>query len=139
VEEKKALDPLSILLLGLGCFAGGFIGKMGGDTWEALKLRIGELLARRRQDRNEYLFVLEVQVERPGGFVSLFCLLDTPSSDDLEQFWTIGLAQLRALLPILTASSPDILRFVLQFKEGTLLPVYAVRKDCVPLDFQITE
>lgn len=143
LEGKKALEPISVLLLGMAgaasLFTAGFLNKMGADAYDALKVRIADLLSRRRRDRNEYLFVFEVQVERPGGFISIYCILDTPSIDDLHQFWAIGLAQLRTLLPLLIGAPPEISRFVFQFKEGKLIPAYAVRKDCVPLEFQLPE
>jgi hypothetical protein len=71
VLEKKALEPLSVLLLAVtgasALFVGGFLNKMGGDAWDYLKPKIAQLLARRRIDQPEYLFVFEVQVHRPSG------------------------------------------------------------------------
>src|SRR5437867_3089921 len=111
-EEKKALEPLSVLLLALGgaatAFATGFIGKMGADAWEYLKPRLARLVLKRRAGSHEYLFIFELQVERETGLLSIQCILSSPSAEEFEAFWSRGIQALEKQLPLILAVPQDI-------------------------------
>jgi len=140
-EEKKAVEPLSVLLIAVGAaasmFAAGFLNKMGSDAWDALKTAVQRLLARRRRQQIEYLLIFELQIHRPAGPLSVKVILDTPTTDLLARFWTAGLAEFEGEALLLASSAPAELRmFVYVFTETGLIPKYAVRRDCVPQGFQ---
>lgn len=139
--EKKALEPLSVLLLtvaaGSTAFAAGFLNKMGGDTWDAVKPRLARLLGRRRQVEEEYLFILELQLQSDGRPLSVQCILTNPSNADLETFWDIGIEGLKQQLPDLLALDPELVRVVLHYQDQSLVPAFAVRSDGVPFALEI--
>lgn len=143
VMEKKALEPLSVLLLAVSAasaaFAGGFLSKMGSDAWDYLKPRIARLLARRRIDQPEHLFVFEVQAHRPSGVLAIQCILTNPTQDDLDRFWSEGLRKLDTLLPAIISFPDEICKVVVKYSEGDLHAEFAVRKDCVALKWGFSE
>ncbi len=111
----------------------GFQSKMGGDAWEFLKQRVSQLLARRRAEKREFLFIVELQVRRESDLFSVQCILTSPSAEQLEVFWSNGLALLQRQLPALLQLGPEIRRVTLHYANGRIEPGFAVRKDCVPL------
>ncbi len=136
--EKKALEPLSVLTLGLvagalTAFASGFLSKMGGDAWDFVKLKLARLLARRREEEREFLFILEVQLERDAGLLSVQCILTSPSPDDLERFWVDGMQELEHWLVRLVKLGPEVSQVVLHYQDQHVIPGFGVRSDCVPL------
>lgn len=140
--EKKAVEPLSVLLValafGASAFVGGLLNKAGSDAWDWLKPRVALLLSRRRQTLPEFLLVFEVQLQRHSGPLSIQCILTSPSEADVDLFWSAGLLSLEDLLPSLASTGPDIRRIVLHFEAGALVPGFAVRRDCVPLQPRFT-
>lgn len=136
-EEKKALEPISVLLLGVGvaasAFAAGFLNKMGADTWDCLRPRLRKLLSRRREERREYLFILELQVEREDNVLSIQVILSDPDEEELSAFFTAGVSLLARSVPSVVKLDERIRRVVLHWKNGALEPGFAVRSDCVPL------
>lgn len=139
-EEKKALEPISILLLalaaGVTAFSAGFLNKMGADTWDYLKPRLAHLLARRRTESPNFLFILELQLQRETGVLAIQCILSNPSQGEFEEFWSSGLEALNNLLPQLLSLHTDVRKVVLHYQEGRLVPGFGVRKDCVPLQLK---
>jgi hypothetical protein len=143
VYGKKALEPLSVLILamsaGAAAFAGGFLNKMGSDAWDYLKPRIAKLLVRRKEDQPEYLFILEVQVCRPTGVLAIQCILTNPSQADLEQFWSDGVQKLDSLLPSMLSLPGYIRKVVITYSDGSFHGQFAVRKDCIGMQFGFHE
>lgn len=140
VEEKKAVEPLSILLLAAGAaagmFAAGFLNKMGSDAWDAAKAATQRLLRRKREQHAEHLFIFELQLHRSAGPLSIRVILDTPTDELLLAFWNVGLTALEREALLLARSAPDEWRIcVYAFTETGLVPQYAVRRDCFPLRF----
>jgi len=137
VEEKKAVEPISVLLIALAgaasALVSGFLNKMGGDTWDYLKPRISRLLRHRRAERPDFLLIFEVQAKRQVGILSIQCVLSSPSQEELEGFWLTGLTLFEQELPALLSLDKDIRKVVLYYEGGKLEPGFAVRKDCVPL------
>ena len=141
-EEKKALEPLSVLVIAVGAaasmFAAGFLNKMGSDAWDALKTAVRRLLDRKRREQVEFLLVFELQIHGPAHPLSVKVILDSPTADLLEKFWATGLHDFEREALVLAASAPPELRvFVYRFTESGLVPNYAVRRDCVPQWFQV--
>lgn len=143
--EKKALEPISILLMALSAsavaFAYGFLNKMGADSWDFLKTRLSRLISRKQTEMSDYLFILELQADRETGPLSIQCILSSPSEEQFKDFYSNGLKLLNKLLPKLLNVNPDIRKLVIHYKKGKLIPGYAIRKDCVPLplDFKLNK
>jgi len=139
-DEKKAFEPISVLLLALGvaatALATGFLVKMGSDTWDYVKPKLAGLLSRKRMERSDFLFIFELQVKRETGLLSIQCILVNPSSDQFEDFWSNGLALLDQRLPKLLSIHPDIRKVILHYVDGKLEPGFAVRKDCTALNIK---
>jgi hypothetical protein len=143
VMEKKALEPLSVLLIGMSAaataFMAGFLNKMGGDAWNCLKESAKKLLANRRADQSEYLFIFEIQVRRASALLSVQCILTNPDTGEIEEFWSKGLARLEALLPLFMNSPEEIRRVVVSYKNGEFKGLFAVRSDCVGLHIELPD
>ncbi len=136
-KEKKAIEPISILLIALSAslaaFTSGFLNKMGADVWDYLKPRISRLLTKKRKEKKEYLFIFELQTFKETGLLSIQCIITSPKEKELLEFYSKGFELLNSLLPNLLDLDPDIRKVVLLYKNGNLVPSYAIRKDCIPV------
>jgi hypothetical protein len=136
-EGKKALEPVSILLIGLmaagGAIAAGFLNKLGADAWDYLREKLKELLARKRQQPDEYLVIIEIQTQRGDQLLSVQTILSSPLPQDLDQFLDHGLPQLESLFGQLMTLDPSVRKVVLMYTDNRLSISYAIRKDSVPL------
>jgi len=89
-EGKKALDPLSVPLIGgsfvLGKIASGFFKEIGSDSYKWLKTKLSGLIERQRSKSKEQLLVFAFTVNRNGGSVLVQTILTNPKAEDIENF-----------------------------------------------------
>ena len=132
---KKALEPISVLILGaVAAASAGFFGKMGSDAWDGLKSRISALLARRRAENREFVFVIELRFVRLSGPQIVRIFTTSPEESALERLLASLPDELEEKLQALTESLPSDTGIVaFEYRSGELSPSYAVREDCVPL------
>ena len=83
--------------------------------------------------QGEFLFILDVQLTRDTGLLSVQCILTSPNPEDLKSFWSDGVRDLEWWLPRLKKLGPEVSRVVMHYQDQEVVPGFAVRSDCVPL------
>jgi hypothetical protein len=116
-----------------GAIAAGFLNKLGADAWDYLREKLKELLARKRQQPDEYLVIIEIQTQRGDRILSVQTILSNPVPQDLDQFFDHGLPQLESLFGQLMTLDSSVRKVVLTYTDNRLSISYAIRKDSVPL------
>jgi len=85
-REKKAVEPLSVLLLAVSgavaAYMTGLLSKAGSDTWDYVKPRLAQLLARRSDRKDVYLSFLSYRLSAIPGCcrLNVFSVIPLPSS-----------------------------------------------------------
>jgi len=134
---KKSLDPISVLTIGggfvLGAVASGFLNRLGADAYSALKLKLKELFAHRREEPGESLLSIETTVESGGTRMVVEVLVTNPTSADIDQLLGDGLAQIDRISRSLFDTASDVPKVVCDYRKGVVQPRFGVRRDCVPL------
>ena len=126
---KKALEPISVLTIGLSLVAGGFLAKAGADLWDALWSGVRKLLSHRRQAVAEFLLVLELQLRTVPKPLFVCIILDSPSDRDVQEVMDRLERMVRAVAPHLLALDQEIVRVVFHYENGRLRPGYVIRSD----------
>jgi hypothetical protein len=136
-EAKKALEPLSILVLTgtfvAGGIASGFFKEVGSDGYKALKDKIRLALARRKAKKKPYLFRFSALVGLEDRTVEVDFLLTEPTTEALERLFHSHLAVADSMLIDYLRTQPEVQRVVFDASGPKLEFSYAVRSDCVPL------
>jgi len=135
--KKKALEPISILIIGgfylLGKIASGFLGKLGSDVWEALKRKLKILFEKKKNEAKENLLMFQLSISVEGLIVNTEVILTNPSDDDIDSFFEKGLSKLDQILPSLINKYPEVKKIVFTFSNNDLSLLFSVRKDAVPI------
>jgi hypothetical protein len=131
---KKALEPLAVFaieagILVAGMIASGFFGKIGSDTYDALKRR---LMSRYTEIKTEELLQLTLGVDA-GRPIEVLVILSNPRSEDVEELFDGGLNQVDPLVEYATSREAELARIVILFSAGSAKLAYAVRTDGVPV------
>lgn len=143
-EHKKAEEPLSILWLIAGflgvagsSFAAGFFGKMGSDSWDLAKKKVGQLMERKAKSHDEYLLIFSTQVGHPfhEHVVEVDICLTNPTEDLIDAFWREGTIQLDSVLPLYVECSSELRKLFFEYDNNGLRLEYGVRSDCAPIKF----
>lgn len=136
-EGKKALEPISVLGIGavfiVGEIATGFLNKLGADVYDLLKSKIKNLLDRKRNDKEVFLFKLEINLKYSDRDLNIVTIATNPTNEDIDNLLTSGLTQLDQLSKKLGPETMHIKKIVCQFKNGNLLKPFGIRKDAVPV------
>jgi hypothetical protein len=135
-EEKKALDPVTILTIvgafTLGGVASGFLNKIGSDLLDAVKKKITETIDGKRKTAEEVLLVFAFCVAMEDHPVEIDVILTNPSPADIAAFLTTGLLEVDTMIAA-KAANEDIRKVVCAYSAGELNLMFAVRRDGVPL------
>jgi hypothetical protein len=139
-EEKKALDPISVLQIAgifiLGGIATGFINKIGADCWDAFKRKLSEIIQKKKEERSECLLIFRFLLKHQQNTISIEVILTNPSNTDIDLFLKEGLQDLDKLSPYLL-SNKNISKIVLEYSKGKLAVSFGVRSDAVPMYFHL--
>jgi hypothetical protein len=140
-EEKKALEPVSILqIAGLfiaGGIASGLLSKVGADCWDAFKRKLSELARKKSQERGECLLTFRCMLKQQTEPMSLEVILTNPSETDIDLFLRQGLQDLDRVTPQLLSVGRNLSKIVLKYSEGKLEVSFGVRRDAVPVYFKL--
>jgi hypothetical protein len=133
---KKALEPISILVIAggafaLGSIASGFFGKIGSDAYDGLKARLKALYRDRRSDEELLDFNLGVAGEE--GAYEVHLLVVGPDDRQLDNVLDTRFAGLDELVAEIVKGEPDIAKVVTIWKDGGIDLAYAVRSDAYPV------
>jgi hypothetical protein len=137
-EDKKAIEPISILGIGIGAFllgeiASGFLNKIGSDAWDLLKRHLGRLLEARKVPSSGYLVSLRFTVDVEDHPVEIQVLLESADIRDVATFFERELPQLDALARKYVTVRPRVRALVVDRTAKGLAVRYAIREDAVPL------
>jgi hypothetical protein len=134
---KKALEPVSTLIIAAGIFifgsiAKGFFSKLGGELYDGLKNILRGHFGRSAGSATRILDLRFTAVYRED-FVEVHVLLEDPTADALESLFASDLAGLDVYILQFNQSEQKVAKFVFQYKNGQLTLLYVMRRDCVPL------
>src|SRR6266487_796878 len=135
---KKALEPLSVLMIGgagfvLGQIAAGFFGRLGEDGYAAFKQGLNRLFKRNTLRGKESLLQLSFTLEYQGTVFETQLILTKPDATDLEQVLAEGLAALDRIVPRLVTADANLSKLVFEYRKGGIVLRYGVRKDGYPM------
>jgi len=139
-DEKKALDPTSVLIVAGALatpFAAGFLGKAGSDTWDAVRNKLAAIINKKRQERGECLLVFRQNLVHDGEPVLVETILTNASEADIDQYFATGLLHLDQIVPRLLTHHKGLRRIVFEFSSGTLTLTFGVRRDAVPMNIKL--
>jgi len=135
-EAKKALEPLSVLVLTgafiLGEISSGFLKQVGADGYKLLKAKLQLLLARRRAKKEPYIFRFSAMTSIDQRTVEVDFLISGATSDSLERPFHVHLAAADSMLIDYLPTHPEVQRVVFDATGAKLAFVFAVRSDAVP-------
>ena len=134
---KKAVDPVSVLIIAGGAFivgsiAQGFFKNIGEDIYAKLKSKLSEYYSKKL--RADQILDFNFTVKKQNGLFEVNMFLDNPTREDIEIFLDSGLKQLDTVLKNIPESAlQDIANITVEFSKQKLLVKYAVREDAVPV------
>lgn len=135
-EAKKALEPLSVLVLTgtfvAGNIASGFIKEIGSDGYKLLKEKLRLLLARRKAKKRPYALRFSAFVGLDVRTIEVDFIVSDPTTEALERLFHSHLAAADSILIDYLRKYPEVQRVVFDATEAKLRFSYAVRSDCVP-------
>ena len=135
---KKALEPISTLLICAGVFvvgsiAKGFFSKLGSDAYEGLKNALIKYF--RKKISSEQILDFCFSVKQYNRTFEVHVLAVNPSEQKLDELFTSRFNGVDSLLVSFPLSESDVARVVLEYENQRLLIRYAVRSDSVPFMF----
>ena len=136
---KKALEPVSTLLIIAGIFvvgsiAKGFFSKLGSDAYDGLKGALAKYY--RRSSSSEHILDFCFLVKQQNINIEVHVLIVNPSEQKLNELFISRFNGVDAQLVSLPLTESDIAKVVFEYKNQRLLMCYAVRCDSVPLMFE---
>lgn len=142
-EVKKAVEPLSILILGgafiLGNIAKGFIGSIGSDAYELLKTKLKAMFAKQRKRTKEQLLVFKFTVSYEGHAVAVHTIVTNPDDTALDGMLENAVYDLDKIHPDLFSKRHHLGRLVYMYERGKLSFLYGVREDGYPVNYKNIE
>ncbi len=141
-EIKKAVDPLSVLVIGggafiLGAIGNGFFGQIGADAYTFLRDKLVSLIKRQRGKSKEQLLVFEFAVTHKGQKLFVHTILSNPADEQIETFLKHTIYDLDAVIDSGSFSPKlHLSRLVYSYENGSLKFLYAVRKDGFPVTIE---
>ncbi|MFW2001946.1 hypothetical protein [Acinetobacter ursingii] len=140
-EAKKSADPISIISLTgafiLGGIASGFLSKVGEEIWELLKPKIINLVSKNKKEKSQDLLIFRMIISKSGVFIEVDVILTNPCEEDIDQFLARTTIRLDMILEDILDLDSEIRKVVFEQKNDKLFLNYAVRRDCIPLIFNI--
>lgn len=135
---KKALEPISTLLICAGVFvvgsiAKGFFSKLGSDAYEGLKNALIKYF--RKKISSEQILDFCFSVKQYNRTFEVHVLAVNPSEQKLDELFTSRFSGVDNLLVSLPLSESDVAKIVLEYENQRLLIRYAVKGDSVPFMF----
>jgi hypothetical protein len=140
-QLKKSIEPISLLIIAASFIAGGivsgFLNKIGEDTWDLFKAKIVELMRRKQQENKDRLLAFEFTVREGDQTLCLETILTNPSESEINKFMQLGLKELDKRTPRFFKHRHYLRKIVFEYKDGQLRVIFGLRKDGVPISFEI--
>ncbi|MGB4849612.1 MAG: hypothetical protein WBP41_16935 [Saprospiraceae bacterium] len=135
-EIKKALDPISILIIGgsfvFGGIANGFLGEIGADGYRALKTVLKKLFSK-NNSRTEELLIFEWTLIKHDTSINVEVILTNPTAEDIDYILEDGLKDIDTLLEELFDNNLGFGKIVYEYKNKKMELNYALLKNGIPL------
>lgn len=134
---KKALEPVSVLIIAAGIFVFGSIGqgffkKLGEDLYLKLKDTLARYYA--KKTRPDQVLEFSFSAEKHEKVFEVKVLLDNPSEKTIGDFFTTGIKDIDHTLALLPEDmEKDIAIIVLEYRDKQISISHAVRNDSVPI------
>lgn len=139
---KKGLETIQVLTISAsfiaGSIAAGFLKKIGSDAWDSFKKRLSEAVLHKSAGPkgNDVLTVFQCIISGPDHEVSIETQILNPQSPDIDIFLENGTRALDESIGVYLDAAPNLIRLVLELKNGHLQVKFGVRSDGVPLYFK---
>lgn len=134
---KKALEPISILIITASFIAGGiaqgFLAKIGEDAWDKLKRKINELVNSKARVEKDRLLVFEFIVGSEENPLCLETILTNPDESEIINFLDEGLKQLDEKTNYYFQHRHYLRKVVFEYKDNKVKVIFGLRKDAAPL------
>jgi hypothetical protein len=136
-QGKKALEPISTLVIGGGLFvagsiAAGFFGKLGSDAYDRLKERLKTLYG--RSPDSDRILDFKLGVAGDNGAYEVHVLVVGPDASQIDSVLDSRFAGLDELLLDMIDREADLARVVTIWRDGSISLAYAVRGDAFPVE-----
>lgn len=137
--RENSVDPISLLIIGCGVFvlqgiSNGFFSKLGEDLYEALKLKLKNIYARKRLKEKEQLLLFKLFITSSAGkTVEVNIVITNPSCEDIDGFFNFVPAMLDTMLPQIPIDDLDLCRVVFSYQFAELKVLYGLRSDSIPV------
>lgn len=135
--HKKALDPISILILGgvyvLGKIAEGIFSKIGSDTWEGFKNTLSRIIKKKRVDTGEAVLQLDFNLSVGTNTYNVSVFATNPEESDIDSLLDRHILQLDSLVARTLAANRDIRVIVFEYRDTRLRTKYVIRKDGISM------
>ncbi len=133
--NKKALEPVSLLIITAGTFvlgtiATGFLNKIGEELYLQLKNALIEYFNKKKQREQVLQFCFGVVYNDLDLEVNL--LLTNPSEAAITEIFQKGFMDLDVLLKDIDLETSPVGRIVYNYEDGRISLNYEVRPDGVP-------
>jgi hypothetical protein len=140
-DLKKALEPVSILVIATGAFiiggiAQGFLKKIGEDIYSKLRDKLVDYYGSKKLPDQilDFSFIVEKNAKRFE--VNVF--LDNPSSEMVKEFFNSGISDIDRVLSMLPENLENsVSKIVLAYDGKEISLRYALRNDAVPMGFRL--
>ncbi|WP_419861465.1 hypothetical protein [Candidatus Palauibacter sp.] len=131
---KKALEPISVLIIGAGLLvARGFLNRIGDELGGTVCEAVRGLLNRRRGADATFLLVMELRLRDNPQPLSLKVILDSPSDDEVVEFLRDGVKLVQELIPTVLTYADDFCEVTLHYKNQQLRSGHGIRRDGFPI------
>lgn len=135
---KKSLDPLSVICISAGTFAlggiaKGFFSKLGGESYELLKIKLKELFSQNKDGEKEKLLEFEFSVQHGEYSFNVSVIVTNPKGEDIDALLDKHLERLDENVIDVFDQRVGLKKLVYQVHEGEITLSFGVRRDCVPL------
>ena len=135
--HKKALDPISILILGgvyvFGKIAEGMFSKIGSDTWEGFKNNLGRIINKKRVDTGEAVLQLDFDLSTETDTYNVSVFATNPKESDIDALFDRHIRQLDSLVAKTLETNREIRVIVFEYRDTRLLTKYVIRRNGVPM------
>lgn len=136
-EIKKAMEPISILIIAASFIAGGIaqglLSKIGEDIWDTFKIKLNKLVNSKTRIQKDRLLVFEFTIDAENNPLCLETILTNPSESDIDKFLNEGLLQLDSQTNRFFQHRHYLRKVVFEYRDNKLRIIFGLRKDGVPL------
>lgn len=136
-EIKKALDPISFLLMGmsfiLGSIATGFLGKIGSDGYDKFKKALNNIIQKKKKENQEFVFTIDITViTNDGNKICTQIHYSNPETNDIVDYLGDILQKIDDYLLELYKENSDLRKVVFTIQNMEPKLSYIVRKSGIP-------